>query len=70
MINQPNVPEALAADGDYIYKLVVRNLAPDVFSGNVFKLRTDGRIQVLPFEIFSFISGLGVSEDLFIVYPN
>jgi len=70
VINQPNSPQAQTPDGDYIYKLVVRNLAPDVSSNNAFKLRTDGRIQVLPFEIFSFMPNIGVSEDLFIVYPN
>jgi hypothetical protein len=70
VINQTNVPGALAADGDYIYKLVVRNLDPGAFSSNSFKLRTDGRIKVLPFEIFSFISSIATNEDLFIVYPN
>lgn len=70
VINQPNSPQAQTPDGDYIYKLVVRNLDPNAISANSFKLRTDGRIKVLPFEIFSFLSTLATLEDVFIVYPN
>ena len=70
IINQPNNPAALAADGDYIYKFTVRNLGPNLFSWNLFKLRTDGNLRVLPFEIFSFISTFGTPEDFAIVYPS
>ena len=70
VINQVNSAQAVSENGDYIYKLTVRNLNPNVLSSNSFKLRTDGRIKVLPFEIFSFISAIGDPDDLFIVYPN
>ncbi|MGB2692569.1 MAG: IPTL-CTERM sorting domain-containing protein [Thermodesulfobacteriota bacterium] len=66
----PNKEQARTADGSFSYRLVMRNLNPNVLGLNGYKVRSDGTVSIPAGSAFNYISSPRGFDDFKTLYPN